>query len=144
MNNAPPHARPTPGSDLFFMIISTALFAWIGFGMGLTTRNNDGELVPIWVLLLWIGRLGALGMAIAIAVRLAAHFIGEVMYAGVGLLSAIALVVLAIMDLLDTRHTAAIGWFLALFFAIWNGFGSATALRAALGLYRERRAGTTV
>jgi hypothetical protein len=127
------------GSDLFFMFISLVLFAYFGFFLNLQTVTAQGAAVPVWVFFVWLTRAGAIGFAVAIALRFVSHVASEFMYAIVGLLTAVGLVVLGVMDIQDKAHAAAIQPFWAFAFAAFNGYGSLVGLRTAMRMRAVRQ-----
>ena len=55
----------------------------------------------------------------------------EFLYAGLGILSSVAFIIAGVLDFLDEEHTTGL-LFLLFIFAVWNGFGSISALRSLL------------
>ena len=117
------------------MLFSAAIFGYFGFFvLDWSTPGVDGQPVLFRLLLGWTLRGSAIGFAVAAALTLARPWAGRLLYAVIGLLGAVLLVTVAVMDYRDTQH----GMFrfspiLLPLFAAWNGYGSWTGLRALLG-----------
>lgn len=116
-------------SELFFMLVSAGLFAYFGFG---TTWNHysvvDGRFLLFVALLDWTLKATAVGCGVAFVLTLIKPALGNGVYAVVGLLSAVMLAVVGVMDMADTQHTA-MEPILLFIFAAWNGYGSWLSLR---------------
>lgn len=126
--------RPTP-LEPWAMLLSAALFAYFGFfaGIGFNTPGVNGQVVPFRPLLGWTLRGAAIAFLVAGLVTFAARRPGVILYAVVGLISAVLFAVVVVMDLLDAQH----GLFpyaplILGAFAIWNGYGSIMGLRDVL------------
>lgn len=111
------------------MFLSAAIFAYFGFFVGMSVTNSAGQVVPMWALLLWTLRVGTIAFALAGFVTLLAPLAGNIIYAAGSVLSAIGLLAVGVMDLLDDQHAAAIPPFLAFIFAAWNGYGAWSSVR---------------
>lgn len=115
------------------MLFSAAIFGYFGFFVAdWSTPGVDGQPVLFRLLLGWTLRGSAIGFAVTAALTLARPWAGRLLYAVIGLLGAVLLVTVAVMDHLDTRH-AAFSPILLLLFAAWNGYGAWAGLRAGLG-----------
>ena len=126
----------------FIMFISAALFGYFGFFMGLTSTTAAGQVVFFFALLVWTLKVGAIGFIVSAVLTLVAPLGGNLIYAVIGLLTAVALVVIGIMDIADTQNAAALPPLLAFLFAAWNGYGSWFGLKAVLSIMRASRAGS--
>ena len=134
----PSHPRPptAPPQNLFagpgIMLISAAIFGYFGFfTIWLTTSGTTGEFLFFVALLEWTLKVSSVGFALSAIVTLANPFVGNLLYSIVGVLGAIALVIVGILDIADAQHTAMHPAILFLF-AAWNGYNSWTGLRALL------------
>lgn len=121
--------REGGSANLFFMVISAALFAYFGFFAGMTATAADGTFVLFFAILLWTLRAGAIGFALSAVLTFASPLLANLLYALVGLGTSIGLVIVAVMDIADKTYIAAIPPFWAFVFAAWNGYGSWTSLR---------------
>lgn len=110
------------------MFISAALFGYFGFAMGLTYYTASGQFVFLFAMLVWTMKISAVAYALGGFLTIIRPFPGNLLYSAAGLLSALAFVVIAIMDFLDKQHASAAPIFLLLIFAAWNGYGSITSL----------------
>ncbi len=115
------------------MLFSAVIFGYFGFfSVNWSTPGLDGEPLLFRLLLGWTLRGSAIGFAVAAALTLARPWTGHLLYAVIGLLGAVLLVTVAVMDHLDTRHKA-FEPILLLLFAAWNGYGAWAGLRAVFG-----------
>ena len=120
----------------FMMLLSAAIFAYFGFFIGLTSTTAGGQFVFFFAPLMWTVKIAAIAFAVSAVVTFVAPLPGNLLYAVVGLLSSVALVVVGVMDLADKQYVAAMPPLLACLFAAWNGYGSWTGLKAGLRLQR--------
>ena len=118
------------------MFLSAAIFAYFGFFMRLSTTTAAGDTVLMWVILLWTLRIGAIMFALAGALTFVSPLSGNAMYAAGSALSAIGLLAVGVMDLLDDQHAAAIPPILAFIFAAWNGYGAWASMREIMASRR--------
>lgn len=123
------------------MIFSAVLFGYFGFMMGLTTNNMQGQFVWLFAVFLWTIRGASVGYAVAALMTFAMPLAGNLIYAVVGLFSALGFLVLSGWDLFDTQrmlHGMPMlpGWLMLLLFAAWNGYGSWIGLRAVMAVRR--------
>lgn len=125
-------------SSIWFMLLSAALFGYLGFTTTWNYTGANGEFLLFVALLDWTLKISAIAFVASAAVTLAQPMVGSVMFAVCGLVSAIMFAVVALLDFLDTQHTA-FPPFLLILFAIWNGAGSWMGLRELLA---SRRAAT--
>lgn len=121
--SGPNFAGPT------IMIISAVLFGYFGFFAGMTSATAGGQVVLFYAILLWTLRIGAIGFALSAGLSFILPLIGNLVYALFGIGTSIGLVIVAVMDIADTSHIAAIPPFWAFLFAAWNGYGSWMSLR---------------
>ena len=113
------------------MFVSAAIFAYFGFNKPWLYTGIDGQILPFVVILDWSLKGGAIGFALSGILSMFAQRPGEYLYAVVGIISSLGLVVSGILDLRDTDHTA-MSPMLLFIFAAWNGFSSIGALRRLL------------
>src|SRR3954465_14218038 len=108
------------------MLLSAAIFAYFGFGttwLHYSTVNANQFLFFV-ALLDYTLKATAIGFGLAAVITMVMNkFVGNTIYAVLGILSALMFVVVAIMDWLDPVHTA-MSPLLLLIFAGWNGYGS--------------------
>lgn len=123
--------RAMPGglTGPFIMLLSAAIFGYFGFFIGLTPTTASGEFVLFFAILLWTLRIGAIVFAAAGLLTMVAPVAGNAVYAIGSLVTALGLVTVGIMDMLDTQRAAAIPPVLAFIFAAWNGYGAVSGLR---------------
>lgn len=118
----------------FVMLFSAAIFGFFGFSRDWAAPFTDGKVVLFMVLLGWTLRISACLFLIAGVTALVKPIAGHLLYALTSVASAGLFVVVVVMDVTDTSHMVMpYGEFVLLFFAIWNGYGSWSALRAILG-----------
>lgn len=111
---------------LFWMVISALIFAYFGFGTTWAHQSiATGQTLLFVVLLDYTFKGGAILMGLSAGVLLVHHRAGQWLYAITGLLTAVLFVVIALLDWLDTQHTA-LNPFLLLIFAAFNGFNAAS------------------
>lgn len=111
------------------MFILAALFGYFGFYIGFLHTNNLGQFVLFYALLDWTLKATAVAFALAGVLTMIKPFLGNLLYAVAGLLSAILFVVIATMDILDKQNPpGAVPIFLLLIFAAFNGYGSVASL----------------
>jgi hypothetical protein len=122
------------------MLISAAIFGYFGFFTGLTAQTAAGNTVFFFALLLWTLRVTAIAFVVSAALTAVQPLAGNLIYSVFGILSAVGLVVVGVMDLADAQHAAAIPPLLAFLFAAWNGYGSWTGLRAVMAIAAAKRA----
>lgn len=130
-------------SNIVMMVISAAIFAYFGWfaQIAWNTPGVTGQVVLFRVMLGWTIRIAAIAFGASALIALVAPVIGNVIFAIVGLLSAILFVVIAIMDLLDPQHGIfAYAPIILILFALWNGYGSWTSLTEVIA--DRRRAAT--
>ena len=123
-----------PREDVFGLVISVLLFGYFGFLQGLsTTTTPGGPVVPMFAVFVWTLRIAAVGFLMALALQLLRRGRLAVLVAGVvGLLSAVAFLVLGVWDLMDDSLALALSPLFLLLFAAWNGYvswGSLSTLR---------------
>lgn len=152
MNDQPPprsaydaDAANAGRGDLFWMIIAAFLFSYFAFGHHLQLpgvaplkTHQNGQLIPMWLLMVWTLRIGAIGFTLSVVLTFIAPLAGGLLYGVVGLLTSIGLVVVGVMDILDTQYAAAISPLLAFLFAAFNGWGSVMTLRGVWPIMRAR------
>jgi hypothetical protein len=121
------------------MGLSAALFGYFGFGM--QPRAADGQLVLFMALLMWTLRASCACFALSAATWFFAPAAANLLFALSGVSGAGLLLVVAIMDMADTKYAAAIPPVLLLIFVAWNGYSSWSSLQALAAL-RRGAAGT--
>ena len=120
------------------MLLSAAIFGYFGFSVTwLSTSASTGQFLFFVALLEWTLKGCAVAFGISAIITLAQPWLGNMIFSGVGLLSAISLVVVMILDILDKQHQA-ISPFLLAIFAIWNGLSSWAGIKAALATPPKR------
>lgn len=119
------------------MLLSAGIFGFFGF---MTTwlhySATTGEFLFYVALLDWTLKVASIAFFVAAILAMIRPVIGEIVFSGVGLLAAISFVVVAIFDWMDPKHTAMSPLLLVLF-ALWNGYGAWSGLRAVLGYVQQ-------
>lgn len=123
------------------MIFSAVIFGYFGF-LGVQWNYNSvvtGQFLLYVAILDWTLKCTAVGFALSAMVTLANRFAGNLVYSIISLLSAVAFMIVAVWDLVDTQHsTFALpfipGWVLLLAFAAWNGYSAMMSLRLLMHL----------
>ena len=118
------------------MLFSALIFGFFGFFyINWNTPGVQGQAVLFRVLLGWTLRVSSVLFFLSAAVTIARPFLGNLIYAIVGIVGAVLFVVVAIMDVADKQHTIMAYAPVVLFlFAAWNGYGSWSSLRGVLAL----------
>ena len=120
------------------MLLSAGIYGFFGFFyIDWSTLGVDGQPVLFRVLLGWTLKISACVFLLSGILALAKPFAANLLYSLAGIGSAGLFVVVAVMDVTDTRHGFmpfghAFGPVVLLLFAAWNGFGSWSALRSIL------------
>ena len=121
------------------MLLSAGIYGFFGFFyIDWSTLGVDGQPVLFRVLLGWTLKISACVFLLSGILALAKPFAANLLYSLAGIGSAGLFVVVAVMDVTDTRHGFlpfgnVFGPVVLLLFAAWNGFGSWSALRSILG-----------
>jgi hypothetical protein len=123
-------------SGPFVMFLSAAIFAYFGFYQSFSPINSAGAVVPMWAILLWTLRIGAIAFAVSGVLTILTPLAGNALYALASLLTAIGLLTVGVMDLADAQYGAPIPPLLAFIFAAWNGYGAWTSLGEIMGARR--------
>ncbi|MEE9129033.1 MAG: hypothetical protein V3T84_03375 [Phycisphaerales bacterium] len=119
------------------MFLSAAIFGFFGFMMVFPEiASTTGKLIPMVVTLKWTLRAAAVAFLLSAVLSMANPRAGEILYAGVSLISAGLFAVVAVWDLMTPQYVSGVHWFLLLVFAAWNGFGSYSSLREILNARR--------
>ena len=123
-------------SQVFFMFLSAGIFAYFGFATSWVhqyTNTNPPVLLPMVMVLKWTLRIGAIGMAIAAVLSLIGTVLGPILYAVVGLLSAIAFVVVGVWEMTNSQgYYSGVPAIILFIFAAWNGYNSWIGLQEAM------------
>jgi len=122
--------------DIFFMVISAALFGCFGFAVTYNYYGVNGQFLFFVALLEWTLKISAIAFGLTAILTMALPLPGVVLYGVVGLLSAAALLVAAALDLMDPQHTA-MSPFILIILALWNGYASISGLRDVLAARRR-------
>ena len=127
--HAPPayHGHAGPG----VMLISAALFGYFGFAYSWDPTGVDGQFLPFVVIIEWSLKGGAIGFVISAVLCFLAARPAEILYAAVGIITAIGFLIGGTLDLLDDQHMV-MSPFLLFFFAAWNGYSSIMSLKSLL------------
>lgn len=121
------------------MFLSAAIFAYFGFFIGLTPYTGSGEFVLFFAILLWTLRIGAVAFGVAGLLTMASPVAGNIVYALGSAATALGLLAVGIMDVMDDQRAAAIPPILAFIFAAWNGYGAYTGAMEILAGRGNRR-----
>lgn len=119
------------------MLLSAAIFGYFGFSTGFNPRGTSGQLLVYVPILEWTLKGSAVLFLLSAGLAWVAPRPGHLLYAVVGLVGAVLLLLVAALDFLDPVHTV-FSPVLLVIFALWNGFGSLSGLGEVLG----RRSGT--
>lgn len=115
------------------MLLSAGIFAYFGFMLAFPEIDPaTGSMIPLVVTLKWTLRVTAIGFALAALLTMSAPRPGNILYAAVGLVSALMFLVVAVWDL-ASPFGSGVHWMLLVLFAAWNGFGSWSGLRESFG-----------
>jgi hypothetical protein len=116
------------------MLLSAAVFAYFGFGTTwLHNSVSNGQFLIYVALLDYTLKATAIGFGVAAVITMVMNkTLGNMMYATLGLLSALMFLIIVIMDWLDPANTTGMS-FLLLIFAGWNGYGSWMSLQELRG-----------
>ena len=115
------------------MLLSAGIFGYFGFMLAFPeVDRTTGAMIPLVVTLKWTLRITAVAFALAAFLTMAAPRPGNIVYAAVGLVSALMFLVVAAWDL-SSPYGSGVHWFLLVVFAAWNGFGSWSGLRESFG-----------
>lgn len=120
------------------MLISGLIFGFFGFFyVNWSAPGVDGHAVLFRVLLGWTLRVSSILFLASAGITIARPVAGNLLYALVGVVGAGLFVVVAVMDVTDTRHGfMPYGPAVLLLFAAWNGYGSWMSLRSVLSMRR--------
>lgn len=125
------------------MLFSAALFGYFGFTTSFNYQGINGQFLLFVAILDWTLKGSAIAFLLCGLIAFGNRLVGNLLYSVFGLISAVLLLVVAVLDVLDTQHTA-ISPLLLLLFAAWNGYGSWTGLQGVLAIHRARaRVGRT-
>jgi hypothetical protein len=113
------------------MFLSAAVFGFFGFTFSWNHIGVNNQFLLFVALLEWTLKGSCLVFALSGALALVKPAAGNLLYAFGGLAGAAMFLVVAVMDWLDSQHTA-LHPVVLLLFAAWNGYGSWTGLRAVL------------
>ena len=131
---------PAPASSLSgigTMLVSAALFGFFGFFVIQPVSGAE-----FFVLLFaWTVRLTAVCYVVTAGLTAVRPLVGHLLYSLIGLISAVLLIVVSLMDFANTQvQIFSYSEIIVLLFAAWNGFGSWQGLQALMML--RRSAGT--
>ncbi len=85
----------------------------------------------------WTLKVSAIAYAASAAITMIQPLLGNLLYAIIGLLGALMLLLVAGLDTLDTQHTIMpYGPLILVLFAAWNGYGSWSGIKAVMMLKR--------
>jgi len=113
------------------MIISALIFGYFGFSPTYSATGVNGQFLVYVPILEWTLKISAVAFALSAVLTFLAPLLGNVLYSIIGLLGAIAFVVVAIMDYMDPQHTV-MNPLILLAFAAFNGYGSWQGIRAVV------------
>jgi hypothetical protein len=113
------------------MLLSAAIFAYFGFGLTWITTGNNGQFLVYVAILEWTLKVSTIAFLLSAAITVASPLLGNILFSLLGLLGALAFVVILILDWRDPQHTA-LSPILLIIFAGWNGYNSWTGLRDVL------------
>lgn len=118
----------------WIMLLSAAIFGYFGFfNATFNTTGVNGQYLAYVAILEWTLKISAVGFAIAGVLAFFAPMPANLLYSVISLLSAVAFIVVAVMDLMDPNHTV-MNPVILLLFAAWNGYGAISGLRDLLAM----------
>jgi hypothetical protein len=109
------------------MFLSAVIFGYFGFTTSWNYQGLNGQFLLFVALLDWTLKGSCLGYLVSGLLTLARPYPGNVLYAAVGLAGTVLFVLVAVLDIIDTQHTA-LHPFVVLLFAAWNGYASWSGL----------------
>ena len=121
-----PNAQNAGFAGPGMMLFSAALFGYFGFTL-------SGPALPSWAILQWTLRGSAIVFAATAALSFVRPWAANLLYSVAGLIGAALLLLVLVIDLLDTTNPPLVSPYLLVLFAAFNGYGSWTGLRALLG-----------
>ena len=113
------------------MLLSAGLFGYFGFTSQWISTGANGQYLFFVDLLEWTLKGSAVLFLLSALLTFVQPLAGNIAYGVTGLLGAVLLVAVAVLDFLDPNHMV-MSLLLLLLFAAWNGYGSWTSLRAIL------------
>jgi hypothetical protein len=113
------------------MLLSAALFGYFGFATTWLTTGSSGQYLLFVAILEWTLKVSAIGFLVAAIITGVRPTTGNVVYAAISLLGALAFLVVLVMDVMDKQHMVLHPVLLAIF-AGWNGYGALTSLKQLL------------
>lgn len=117
-------ATPARADDLFGLGISVLLFGYFGF---FTSWADEAPAMAH--LFKWTLRCSAVGFALAAILLAVGRREGHLVAGAIGLLGAIALLVVLALDVMDDQWSVGMHPIILLAFALWNGWVSIGSLR---------------
>lgn len=125
-------------SQVAFMLIGAAIFAYFGFATGWAhqrTTTTPPQLLVMVVVLKWTLRGGAIAFGLSALLAMTGAVAGLLLYAVAGLVTSVLFVVVAVWEWTNPQgYFSGVPAILLLIFAAWNGWGSWSGLHAALAL----------
>ena len=122
------------------MLLSAVIFGFFGFFYGInwnTPGVNGQDPVLFRQLCGWTLKVAAIAYGLAALLTMVSARTGNLLYAIVGLASAVMFVIIAVMDIADTQHAIMpYGPAILLIFAAWNGYGAWQGLRQVMSTQR--------
>lgn len=123
-SNASRGAPPARADDLFGLGISVLLFGYFGF----FTWPIEGAPAMSHIFT-WTLRVSAIGFALAAILLMVGRREGHLVAGVIGVLGALAFLVVIALDLMDTQRSVGMHPIILLAFALWNGWVSIGSLR---------------
>ena len=135
-------ALASPGS----MVFSAVIFGFFGFFMGpwSTTSVVTGQFLLYVAMFNWTLQIFAIVSLGCALLSLVNPRLGNGLFAVAGLMAAALFVIIAVMDWNDPSTIFPYAPFILVFFAVWNGCGSWTSLKALRGMNSASAASPTV
>ena len=124
------------GSGMMFL--SAALFGYFGFFTGWIHQSAaTGQTLVFVVIFEWTLKCASIGFLTSAVLTFVQPVAGNAVYAVTGLLTGASLLVVAVLDLVDTQH-AVMSPFLILIIGAWELFSGVGAVRSLARRPRDR------
>lgn len=124
-----PSSQSTSLAGPAVMLFSAAIFGYFGWGVTWISTGNAGQFLVYVAILDWTLKIASIGFAAAAMITFASAVIGNAVFCVVGLLGAIGLAIVLVLDMLDPQHMTVHPILLALFVG-WNAYASWTGLQS--------------
>jgi hypothetical protein len=138
-------SQASPASDsrsnIFFMLVSAAVFGYFGFGMSWVhqyTNTTPPVWIPMIAVLMWTLRCGTIAFVASAIISMGKPWIGSLLYAAAGLATAAVFAVVAVWEWTNAQgYFSGVPPFLLILFALWNGYGSWMGIKELMAAKRS-------